>query len=159
MLEAAIYSLPTNSSQTRKAVKETHTQCHADPSLYLFPVKIAISKVSEDTRFPGSAHQQEPKERKGHRVIFQVEEKKTKTSLKYVECSWRASTKAALLPTGIQYPVHRQNKLKGRQNGEFVNKGNESSKVTRKATNRKSYYKKKEIKYFPPFLLSCPNLQ
>lgn len=103
MLEAAIYSLPTNSGQTRKAVKETHTQCHADPSLYLFPVKIAISRASEDTRCPGSTHQEEPKEKKGHRVIFQAEEK-TQNQFEICEHSWRASAKAVLLPTGIQYP-------------------------------------------------------
>lgn len=151
MLETAIYSLPRNSGQTMKAVKETHTQCHADPSLYLFPVKITISKAWEDTGCLGSAHQQEQMEGEGHRVIFRWR-KKSQTSLKYVKCSWRASAKAALLPTGIQYPVHRQNKLKWRQNGEFINKGNESSKVTRKATNRKGYYKNKEMKYLPPFL-------
>jgi len=38
------------------------------------------------------------------------------------------------------------------QNREFVNRGNESSKVTRKATNRQGYYKNKEMKYLPPFL-------
>lgn len=131
-----------NSGQTRKAAKETPTQCHADPSLYLFPVKTTISKSSEHTRCPGSAQQQGQKEGKGHTVIYQMDEKKPKPVWN-MECSRRARAKAALLPTGIQYPVHRQNKFKWRQNGEFVNKGNESSKVTRKATNRKGYYKKK----------------
>lgn len=151
MLEAEIYSLPMNSGQTRKAVKAAHTQCHADPSLYLFPVKITISKASEHTRCPGSAQQQEQKDGKGHTVIYQVDEKNPKPVWN-MECSWRASAKAALLIMGIQYLAHRQNKFKWRQNGEFVNKGNESSKVTRKATNWKGYYKKKEMKYLPPFL-------
>lgn len=85
--------------------------------------------------------------------------KKNKTSLKYVECSWRTTAKAGLLPTGIQYPVQRQNKLKGSQNGEFVNKGNESSKVRRKATNRKGYYKKKGNEVSSTLPLKLPNLQ
>lgn len=70
MLEAEIYSLPMNSGQTRKAVKAAHTQCHADPSLYLFPVKITISKASEHTRCPGSAQQQEQKEGKDTQLFI-----------------------------------------------------------------------------------------
>lgn len=58
-----------------KAVKETQTQCHADPSLYLLPVKRTISKAWEDTGCPGSAHQQEQMEREGHKSYFQEEEK------------------------------------------------------------------------------------
>lgn len=69
-----------------------------------------------------------------------------------VQCSWLLSAKAVLLHTGIWYSVHRQNKYKLQQNREFVNRGNESSKVTRKTTNRKGYYKNKEMKYLPPFL-------
>lgn len=52
--------------------------------------------------------------------------------------------KQGCCPLGYSTQYQRQNKLKGSQNGEFVNKGNESSKVTTKATNRKGYYKKKK---------------
>lgn len=83
---------------------------------------------------------------KGKDAKLFLDREKKKAS-KSVECLWWANARACW----VMVPS-TQTKYKRCQNGKFVNRGNESSKVTRKATNRKGYYKNKEMKYLPPFL-------